>query len=387
MKPISRRARRIPHSATLKILEITNQMRRQGHDIISLSVGEPDFKTPQPIIEAAKDALDKGETHYAPSRGLVELREEIARKMREENKVPADKDNILVTIAKHGIFMVSEAILQHGDEVIVPDPGWVSYIPISIFSGAHYIPLPAYEYDGFEPSIEHLQEIVSEKTKLLVLNTPSNPTGAVYHMKTLKAIADLAEDYDFYVMSDEIYEKLIYGRKHISIASIGNMWERTITLNGFSKAYAMTGWRLGWIAAPKEIIDVLDKIQQQTITCNPPFIQRAAIVALRECAPYVEEMRKEFNHRRMAAIDRIGEMMVLDAFKPQGAFYIFAKYHADMNSFEVVEHLIREYGVAVTPGGSFGVHGEGYIRISYANSMENILEGLNRIEKGLSALE
>lgn len=387
MKPISRRARRIPHSATLRILEITRELKKKGHDIISLSVGEPDFKTPQKIIDAAKEALDKGETNYAPSKGLPELREEIARKMREENKVPAEKDNILVTVAKHGIFMVAEAILQHGDDVIVPDPGWVSYIPISIFSGAHYIPLPAYEHNGFEPSIEDLQEIVSHKTKLLVLNTPSNPTGAVYHMKTLNAIADLAEDYDFYVLSDEIYEKLIYGRKHVSIASIGDMWERTITLNGFSKAYAMTGWRIGWISAKADIIDILDKIQQQTITCNPPFIQRAAITALRECAEDVKLMKKEFNKRRMAAIGRIDEMMVLDAFKPQGAFYIFARYHSHMNSFEVVEHLIREYGVAVTPGGSFGVHGEGYIRISYANSMEKLLEGLGRIEKGLSSLE
>lgn len=387
MKPISRRARRIPHSATLRILDITRELKKKGHDIISLSIGEPDFKTPQPIIDAAKEALDRGETRYAPSKGLSELREEIARKMREENRVPAEKENVLVTVAKHGIFMVSEAILQHGDEVIVPDPGWVSYIPISIFSGARYIPLPAYEHNGFEPSIEDIQDSVSDKTKLLVLNTPSNPTGAVYHMRTLKAIADLAQDHDFYVLSDEIYEKLIYGRKHISIASIGDMWERTITLNGFSKAYAMTGWRIGWITAPSKIIDVLDKIQQQTITCNPPFIQRAAITALRECIPHLESMRKEFNRRRMAAIGRIGEMMVLDAFKPQGAFYIFARYHSDMNSFEVVEHLIREYGVAVTPGGSFGVHGEGYIRISYANSMEKLLEGLGRIEKGLSALE
>ncbi len=386
MKPISRRARRMPSSATLKILQITNELRRKGHDIISLSLGEPDFKTPQPIIEEAKKALDEGYTHYAPSKGILELREEIARKMREENKVPAEADNILVSIAKHGIFMVSEALLQHGDEVIVPDPGWVSYIPISIFSGAHYIPLPSYEHDGFEPSIEHLQEIVSQKTKLLVLNTPANPTGAVYHMKTLKAIADLAEDYDFYVLSDEIYEKLVYGRKHISIASIGNMHERTITLNGFSKAYAMTGWRIGWITAPVEIIEVLDKIQQQTITCNPPFIQMAALRALRDCRKCAEDMKKEFNHRRMAAVDRIGEMMVLDAFKPQGAFYIFARYHLDMNSFEVAEHLIRDYGVAVTPGGAFGLHGEGYIRISYANSMENIMEGLDRIEKGLSSL-
>ncbi len=386
MKPISRRARRMPSSATLKILQITNELRRKGHDIISLSLGEPDFKTPQPIIDEAKKALDEGYTHYAPSKGILELREEIARKMREENKVPAEAENILVSIAKHGIFMVSEALLQHGDEVIVPDPGWVSYIPISIFSGAHYIPLPSYESDGFEPSIEHLQEIVSQKTKLLVLNTPANPTGAVYHAKTLKAIADLAEDYDFYVLSDEIYEKLVYGRKHISIASIGNMHERTITLNGFSKAYAMTGWRIGWITAPVEIIEVLDKIQQQTITCNPPFIQMAALRALRDCGKCAEEMRKEFNHRRMAAVDRIGEMMVLDAFKPQGAFYIFAKYHTDMNSFEVAENLIRDYGVAVTPGGAFGLHGEGYIRISYANSMENIMEGLDRIEKGLSSL-
>ncbi len=386
MRQISRRARRIPHSATLRILQLSKQLRREGHDIISLSVGEPDFKTPEPIIEAAKKALDEGHTHYVSSRGIPELREELAMKMRVENKLEVGAENILVTIAKHGIFMSSEAILQHGDEVIVPDPGWVSYTPISLFTGARYVPLPAREEDGFEPSIEHLTEIVNGKTKMLVLNTPSNPTGAVYHMKTLKAIADLSEDYDFYVLSDEIYEKLVYGRKHISIASIGNMHERTITLNGFSKAYAMTGWRIGWITAPRHIIDTLDKIQQQTITCVPPFIQIAALTALRECSSYVESMRKEFNKRRVAAMGRIGEMMVLDAYTPKGAFYIFARYHADINSFDLAEHLIREYGVAVTPGGAFGPGGEGYIRISYANSMKNIMEGLKRIEKGISSL-
>ncbi len=386
MRQISRRARRIPPSATLRILQLSKQLRREGHDIISLSVGEPDFRTPEPIVEAAKKALDEGYTHYVSSRGMPELRDEIAGKMKEENKLDVRAENILVTIAKHGIFMSSEAILQHGDEVIVPDPGWVSYTPISIFTGARHVPLLAREEDGFEPSIEHLTEIVNGKTKMLVLNTPSNPTGAVYHMKTLKAIADLSEDYDFYVLSDEIYEKLVYGRKHISIASIGNMHERTITLNGFSKAYAMTGWRIGWITAPRHIIDTLDKIQQQTITCVPPFVQMAALTALRECSSHVESMRKEFNKRRVAAMGRVGEMMVLDAYTPKGAFYIFARYHADINSFDLAEHLIREYGVAVTPGGAFGPGGEGYIRISYANSMKNIMEGLKRIEKGISSL-
>lgn len=386
MKGISARARRLPPSTTLKITRLAREMREQGEDVISLSIGEPDFRTPQAIIDAGKKALDEGLTHYAPSLGIPELRKEIARKMREENRMDVSADNILVTIAKHGVFMASQSIVQHTDEVVIPDPGWVSYSAISIFSGAKRIDLPSREEEGFIPAEEDIKEAVSDKTKLFLINTPNNPTGAMYPKKTLKIIADLAEDHDFYVLSDEIYEKLVYRGKHVSIASIGNMHERTITLNGFSKAYAMTGWRIGWLSAHEDIIQVINKLQQQTITCVPPFVQKAALTALRECSPGVENMRKEFNRRRIAAIDRIGEMDVMDATVPHGAFYIFPKYHADINSFDLAEHLLRDYGVAVTPGGAFGPAGEGYIRISYANSMKNIMEGLNRIEKGISSL-
>ncbi len=386
MKGISARARRLPPSTTLKMTQMAREMRAQGKDVISLSIGEPDFRTPQAIIDAGKKALDEGLTHYAPSLGIPELREEIARKMREENKVDVSADNILVTVAKHGIFMASQSIVQHTDEVVLPDPGWVSYSAISIFSGAKRVDLASREEEGFIPTEEDIKEAVNEKTKLFVINTPTNPTGAMYPRKTLKIIADLAEDYDFYVLSDEIYEKLVYRGKHVSIASLGNMHERTVTLNGFSKAYAMTGWRIGWLSGPEDIIQVINKLQQQTITCVPPFIQKAALTALRECAPEIEKMRKEFNRRRIAAIGKIGEMTVMDALKPHGAFYIFPRYHADVNSFDLAEYLLRDYGVAVTPGGAFGVSGEGYIRISYANSMGNIMEGLNRIEKGIGSL-
>ncbi len=385
MKGISARARRLPPSTTLKISQMAAEMRAKGEDVISLSIGEPDFTTPEPIINAAKEAMERGETHYAPSRGILELREEIARKMKEENSIDVGPENIMVTIAKHGIFMASQSVVQHGEEVVLPDPGWVSYSAISIFSGARRVDLRAKEEDGFIPRDEDIKNAVGEKTKLFLINSPSNPTGVVYPKKTLKVIADLAEDYDFYVLSDEIYEKLIYRGKHVSIASLGNMHERTITLNGFSKAYAMTGWRMGWIAAPSHLIDAINKLQQQTITCVPPFIQRAGIVALRECAPCVEEMRNEFAKRRLAALGQIAETHTLDAFKPSGAFYIFARYLPEVNSFSLAEHLLEDYKVAVTPGGAFGIGGEGYIRISYAASTERLIEGIRRIDRGLSS--
>ncbi len=386
MRAISARARRLPPSTTLKMTQMARDLQKQGKDIISLSIGEPDFRTPQPIIDAAKRALDEGYTHYAPSMGFLELREEIARKMREENRLDVQAENILVTIAKHAIFMASQSVVQHTDEVVLPDPGWVSYSAISIFSGARRVDLKSREEEGFIPTDEDIKNSVNEKTKLFVINTPSNPTGAVYPKRTLKTIADLAEDYDFYVLSDEIYEKLVYRGKHISIASIGNMLDRTITINGFSKAYAMTGWRIGWITAPKDLIKTINKLQQQSITCVPPFIQKAAIVALRDCAPYVADMKKEFARRRISALGHISEMSELDAFYPSGAFYIFARYHADINSFNLAELLLRENRVAVTPGGAFGNQGEGYLRISYATDINRLLEGLDRIGEGINSL-
>ena len=386
MRAISARARRLPPSTTLKMTQMARDLQKQGKDIISLSIGEPDFRTPQPIIDAAKRALDDGYTHYAPSMGFLELREEIARKMREENKLDVRADNILVTIAKHAIFMASQSVVQHTDEVVLPDPGWVSYAAISIFSGARRVDLKSKEENGFIPTDEDIKNAVNEKTKLFVINTPSNPTGAVYPKRTLKTIADLAEDYDFYVLSDEIYEKLVYRGKHTSIASLGDMLDRTITINGFSKAYAMTGWRIGWITAPEDLIKTINKLQQQSITCVPPFIQKAAVVALRDCSSYVADMKKEFARRRISALGHISEMSELDAFYPSGAFYIFARYHADINSFNLAELLLRENRVAVTPGGAFGNQGEGYIRISYATDINRLIEGLDRIGEGINSL-
>ncbi|MDI3501948.1 MAG: aspartate aminotransferase [Archaeoglobi archaeon] len=378
----AKRITRVEESATFKIADLAKKLQREGKDVISLSLGEPDFDTPMHIKEAAVKSLMRGDTHYAPAQGIPELREEIARKLREENGLEVTAENILVTPgAKHAIFEVAQTLIDEGDEVILFDPSWVTYDACVKLSGGKTVWVPTDRENGFKPV--NLAEYVSDKTKMLILNTPSNPSGAVLGKDELKEIADLAIDHDFYVLSDEIYEKLIYdGEKHISIGSFDGMEDRTITVNGFSKSYAMTGWRIGYLAAPKEIMKGLMKVQSHSVSHPTTFVMYAALEALRQPQDFVEEMRQEFDRRRKLIVEGLRKI----GFKtptPKGAFYVFPYVGEFGTGEEVVERLLRDAYVATTPGSAFGPGNRDYIRISYAASIENIKKALERIEKAL----
>jgi aspartate aminotransferase len=376
---ISAKVQNIPQSATMKIADIAASLRREGRDIISFSQGEPDFETPENIKKAAKIALDRGETHYTQGSGILELREVIAEKLKTDNRLDVTSNDVLVTTgAKQAIFEVICTLIDEGDEVLLFDPAWVSYEPIVKFAGGKPVLVPVYERDGYAPV--EFQNRITKHTKLLVLNSPCNPTGAVYGESVIKNIAQIAADYDIFVISDEVYEKIIYGAKHHSIGTL--IPDLTITVNGFSKAYAMTGWRLGYATAPQPILQGMLKIQQHTVSNATSFVQRAGIEALNGDQSALHAMVAEFQIRRdlmVNGLSRIGIKCTL----PKGAFYAFANVAQFGTSEQVTEQLLREALVAVTPGSAFGPNGEGYVRMSYAASREDIANGIRRIEESL----
>ena len=383
MKPnpvISSRVRHIPESATMKIADIAAKLRSEGQDIISFSLGEPDFETPENIKRAAKTALDRGETHYTQGSGIPELREAIAEKLKNDNNLDVSPADVLVTTgAKQAIFEAICTLIDEGDEVLLLDPAWVSYSAIVKFAGGKPVMVPVSEQEGYVPV--DLQSHMTRNTKLLILNSPCNPTGAVYGKNVVKAAAEAAEDHGVFVLSDEVYEKIIYGAKHHSIGSL--VPDRTITINGFSKAYAMTGWRLGYATAPAPILQGMLKIQQHSVSNATSFVQRAGVEALRGDQGAVRAMVAEFKKRRDIMIDGLRKMGI-ECAPPRGAFYAFAKVSQFGNSVEVTEKLLRDALVAVTPGSAFGPNGEGYVRLSYATSRQNIEDGINRIEASLA---
>jgi aspartate aminotransferase len=383
MKPnpvISSRVRHIPESATMKIADIAAKLRSEGQDIISFSLGEPDFETPENIKRAAKTALDRGETHYTQGSGIPELQEAIAEKLKNDNNLDVSPADVLVTTgAKQAIFEAICTLIDDGDEVLLLDPAWVSYSAIVKFAGGKPVMVPVSEQEGYVPV--DLQSHMTRNTKLLILNSPCNPTGAVYGKNVIKAAAEAAEDHGVFVLSDEVYEKIIYGAKHHSIGSL--IPDRTITINGFSKAYAMTGWRLGYATAPAPILQGMLKIQQHSVSNATSFVQRAGVEALRGDQGAVRAMVAEFKKRRDIMIDALRKMGI-ECAPPRGAFYAFAKVSQFGNSVEVTEKLLRDALVAVTPGSAFGPNGEGYVRLSYATSRQNIEDGINRIEASLA---
>jgi aspartate aminotransferase len=383
MKPnpvISSRVRHIPESATMKIADIAAKLRSEGQDIISFSLGEPDFETPENIKRAAKTALDRGETHYTQGSGIPELREAIAEKLKNDNNLDVSPADVLVTTgAKQAIFEAICTLIDEGDEVLLLDPAWVSYSAIVKFAGGKPVMVPVSEQDGYVPV--DLQSHMTRDTKLLILNSPCNPTGAVYGKNAIKAAAETAEDHGVFVLSDEVYEKIIYGAKHHSIGNL--IPDRTITINGFSKAYAMTGWRLGYATAPAPILQGMLKIQQHSVSNATSFAQRAGVEALRGDQGAVRAMVAEFRKRRDIMIDGLRKMEIECAL-PRGAFYAFAKVSQFGNSVEVTEKLLRDALVAVTPGSAFGPNGEGYVRLSYATCRQNIEDGIDRIEASLA---
>jgi aspartate aminotransferase len=373
MKSLSEKVSGIASSATMDIAERAKAMVRQGIDVISLSIGEPDFDTPTHISDACCQSIRRGDTHYAPSRGIPELLQAIAGKIQTENGFPCSPDQVIATVgAKHAIAMAMEACLNPGDEVILLDPSWVSYEPCVQLAGGRVVHHRMSE-KTFQPD-DTLLDRITGRTKMIVVNSPSNPTGAVFDKKALKLVADICTDYELLAMSDEIYEKLIYGKEHISLASISDMAGRTITINGFSKAYAMTGWRLGYAAAPVEVIRQMTKIQQHGVSHPTTFVMWGGVAALTGDQACVGAMRKEFEARRMYLMDEFSELKVRAA-PADGAFYAFIDARGD--DVEVAEHWLNRARVAVTPGTAFNA--PGWIRISYATAMPRLREAMARI--------
>jgi aspartate aminotransferase len=375
MRQLSEKIAAVAPSATLAISDKAKQMQREGIDVISLSIGEPDFDTPPHIRDACIAALNRGETHYAPSNGIPELLAAINNKITMENRFPCAPSQVIVTCgAKDAIYEGMEAVLNPGDEVILLTPAWVSYEPCVQIAGGKVVKHPVnpktFQLD------DSLLSRVNARTKMIVVNSPSNPSGAVFDRKSMKLVADLCTDYDLYAMSDEIYEKLVYGKEHISLASIGDMAERTITINGFSKAYAMTGWRLGYAVAPLAIIRQMSKVQQHSVSQATTFAEWGAVAALSGDQRCVEEMRLEFDRRRKYIISELN-LMGYETAPADGAFYAFVKVAGD--DMDVTTRWLEQVHVAATPGSAF--YAPGWIRLSYAASMERLHEAMGRIRR------
>ena len=375
----------IPPSGIRKFFDIVSEMR----DAISLGVGEPDFDTPWHIREEGIYSLEKGRTFYTANAGLRDLRVEIHNYLRRRCGLSYDPDKeILVTVGgSEAIDIAMRAMLDPGDEVLVPQPSFVSYVPCTVLAGGVPVPIDLEEKDEFRLTPEKLREKITPKSKILVLPFPNNPTGAVMRQEHLAEIAKMVEEYDLFVLSDEIYGELTYGEEHVSIASIPGMKERTVLINGFSKAFAMTGWRLGYACAPEIILKQMLKIHQFAIMCAPTTSQYAAIDAMKNSDEDVRHMRESYDQRRRYLLHAFEEMG-LECFEPLGAFYTFPSIKRfGMTSDEFANRLLQEEKVAVVPGTAFGDSGEGFLRISYAYSLESLKEALGRIERFVRRLD
>lgn len=386
-KVLSRRAKEISPSLTLEITAKAKKMKDEGISVIGFGAGEPDFGTPQYIVDAAKEALDRGFTKYTPSAGTVELRKAIARKLEADNDITYAHNQIVVsTGGKQCLFNAIFAMVEPGDEVIIPAPFWLTYPELVKMAGAKPVFVPTLEQNGFKLTAEQLKGAITKHTKMLILNSPNNPTGAVYSKQELESLAKVIVENDIFCISDEIYEKLVYGgEEHVSIASLGaDIYNRTVTVNGLSKSYAMTGWRLGYAAGPAPLVKVMTKIHQSCIMSAPTTSQYAAITALRQCDDQIEMMRDEYNRRRRYVVKALNEMG-LTCFEPRGAFYVFPSIQiSGLTSSEFCEQLLREKEVAIIPGSAFGASGEGYARISYAYSVDHLQTAMKRIREFLT---
>jgi aspartate aminotransferase len=382
---LAERVKRVQESGTMKMKELAGQKKAEGKKIISFTVGEPDFDTPKHIVEAAKKALDEGKTRYLNAPGLPELRKVIAERAKAENGIPCDDSNVLITPTKQAIFETILATINEGEEVIMPDPAWVTYEPCVQLAGGKAIPCTTKEENGWRLVPEDVAKLITPKTKMILYNSPSNPCGAVETHADIKGIADLAKDHNLLVLSDEVYEKIIFdGLKHYSIAAEPGMMDRTITISGFSKTYAMTGWRMGWLIAPKPIFKGINKIQQHSITHAVSFAQYGGLAALTGPQEPVKMMVKEFEERRNLIMKLMKEIPQLHCDTPKGAFYVFPRYEGKMNSEEMALYLMDKAEVALTGGSAFGKAGEQHLRISYATNKKNIQDGMERLKKALA---
>ncbi len=379
---IARRVAEVPPSGIRKFFDLVANVE----GVISLGVGEPDFITPWHIREACIYSLERGYTMYTSNYGLPELRQEIAIATKRDYGIDYSPENeVLITVGVSEAFdLAIRALVNPGDEVLIPEPTYVAYKPCTIFAGGVPVSVPTRAEDEFKLLPEQLEARITPKSKVLVLNYPNNPTGATMSKRDLEVIADIVVEHDLVVISDEIYDKLTYDGKHVPFAALNGMRERCIYLNGFSKSYAMTGWRIGYALGEAEVIEAMMKIHQYAMLCAPIMSQKAALEALRRGNNAVKEMREEYNRRRKLIVKRLREIG-LECFEPKGAFYVFPSIvSTGMSSEEFAERLLREERVAVVPGNAFGEGGEGHVRMAYAASLRDISEAMSRLEKFLS---
>ena len=395
---LAKRVQGISPSPTLAITAKAKEMKAEGIDVVNFGAGEPDFDTPQQIKQAAVNAIDEGFTKYTPASGTMELKEAVVKKLGRDNDLHYNPKEVIITCgAKHALFNLALTLFDEGDEVLIPAPYWVSYPEQIKLAGATPVIVPTREAYRFLLDMEVLEKYTTTKTKAIILNSPSNPTGVVYEKENLINLAKFIIDKSLLVISDECYERLLYdGKKHISIASLGHdIRRRTIVVNAVSKTYSMTGWRIGYAAAPKEIIQAMANLQSQS-TSNPASIsQKAAVEALIGDQSVVNQMISEFDKRRKYIVERLNSIPMVSCLKPAGAFYVFPNFsklyklqnegQVVLSSTDMATYLLDKANVAVVPGIAFGC--DDYLRLSYACSMENIEKGLDRIETALSELQ
>lgn len=365
----------VGESATMAMSNLARELQADGADVIDLSVGEPDFPTPENIRRAGREAIEAGHTGYTPARGIPPLRSAVSEKLQDDG-VPCDADSIIVTPgAKHALYITIQSLIEGGDEVVLLDPSWVSYEPMVTLAGGTttHVDLTPYEF-RLEPALDDLAATVSDETQLLIVNSPNNPSGRVYTETALRGVRDLAVEHDISVISDEIYQRIAYDRSPTSLASLDGMANRTITINGMSKAYSMTGWRLGYLAGPSEFVDDAAKVQSHSVSCASNFVQRAGIEALQNTDAVVKEMRDTFQNRRDKLLDRLQEAGI-DVLAPAGAFYLLVPVQEDDAAW--CERALETAHVATVPGEAFGT--PGYARLSYAAATDRIETGIDRL--------
>jgi aminotransferase len=382
---VSEREKELPISTIGELIRIAEEEK----DIVSLGPGEPDFATPQHIIDFSKKKLDEGFTHYSAAAGRKELRQAITEKLAKDNHVNVSEDQVLVTVGStEGLLLALMCTIDPGEGVMIPDPGFLAYKPMTEVLNGLPISVPLCEEKIFQFDVELAKKmIIPEKTNVFILNTPPNPTGVVFNKKNLEEIAQFAVEYDLLILSDEAYEKLVYGVKHISIGSLNGMEDRVVTLQTFSKSYAMPGFRLGYAAGPEKLIKAMTKLRTFTTVCAPTMSQLAGLEALRGEQESVEKMRKDYDLRRKYICKRVKNIRGFSCVEPNGAFYLFPNIKSfDKSSYDFAKFLLEKAKVAVVPGTEFGRCGEGYIRMSYATSMEKIKIALDRIEDATEKL-
>jgi aspartate/methionine/tyrosine aminotransferase len=378
---------RMTTAASFDMLARGKALEAQGRSIIHLGIGEPDFDTPVHIRAAADRALADGWTHYGPAVGLPDLRAAIARTWRETRGIPCAPEHVVVTPgAKPILFFTMLATLEPGDEVLIPSPAFPTYASVASFLDARVVPVPLDPARGFDLDLAALRERLTPRSRMLVLNSPHNPTGAVLSAATLHAIAGLAERHDLVVLSDEIYSRMVYGAPAPSIAALPGMAERTVVVDGFSKTYAMTGWRLGFGILPEPLVQAVATLMNNSNSCTASFVQKAGVVALESPQTEVEAMMAEFALRREVVVRGLRAIPGITCSEPAGAFYVFPDFRATgLASGALADRLLEEAGVVTLPGTGFGAEGEGFLRLSYANSVERLTEGLRRIGRFVEA--